>query len=251
MEEALWRDIAQMYHAGLKNMAGPFDRSYGMDMQRYATTTGMWIWMMVGREIAPFPDITHTFKHALDFCFAPCYVAVDVSMPEAALQHFLTFQGERQIERVIADEPRRVATAWIGNTLLLGGESTEQSEPTSTQFHPATIHWKSPQNRVSWVKLAYTMPVDAHAEKGLITLSFQGQGEQTPAIIFEIDTPEGSTLPSIQPHLWQLSGLTIQVETNAPYLGVKEQGEFCEVHYSVQSLAPGMPIQFTLTVREV
>jgi hypothetical protein len=34
MERALWRDVARDYHAGLRNVAGPYTRSYGMDMQR-------------------------------------------------------------------------------------------------------------------------------------------------------------------------------------------------------------------------
>jgi hypothetical protein len=34
MEALLWRDLAQFYHADLRNLAGPYDRSYGMDMRR-------------------------------------------------------------------------------------------------------------------------------------------------------------------------------------------------------------------------
>jgi hypothetical protein len=32
LEAELWKDIAAHYHAGLKNMAGPYSRAYGMDM---------------------------------------------------------------------------------------------------------------------------------------------------------------------------------------------------------------------------
>src|SRR5579859_5712000 len=138
MEQALWQDIALCYHAGMKNIAGPYDRSYGMDMQRYASLTGMWMWMEVGRDSAAFPDITQPFEHEHDFCFGPCYVAVDIKVPAAVRPHLLSFQGERQVERVIAEEPRRVATAWIGERLLVGGADTSYSLPASDQFHPAT-----------------------------------------------------------------------------------------------------------------
>src|SRR5262249_46669698 len=43
MEAALWNDIASLYHAGLKNISGPFDRSYGMDMRKYVSLTGLWL----------------------------------------------------------------------------------------------------------------------------------------------------------------------------------------------------------------
>jgi len=41
MEAGLWRDIARSYHAGLGNICGPYDRSYGMDMRRYFAITGI------------------------------------------------------------------------------------------------------------------------------------------------------------------------------------------------------------------
>jgi hypothetical protein len=249
MEAALWQDVALMYHAGMKNMAGPYDRSYGMDLQQYATTIGMWIWMTVGRDTAPFPDITHPFEHSHDFCFAPCYIAVDISVPEDVRRHLLAFQGERQVERVIANEPRRVATAWIGESLLLGGEDTSYSKPASDQIHPATIHWNSTHNRIGWVKLAYTIPVNAHAEKDSLSITCIGRGEETPDFVFQIYTPNKSA-PSLQHDLWQLTGLTIQVETNARYRETRDSGDYCEVCYAARDLAPGTTILFTLTTRE-
>jgi hypothetical protein len=247
MEEALWNDSALMYHAGMKNMAGPFDRSYGMDMQQYATTIGMWIWMVVGREAAPFPDITQPFEHAHDFCIAPCYVAVDVRVPDEALQHLLVFQGQRQVERTISLEPRRVATAWIGQSVLLGGEETDYSEPASNQFHPATLHWNSGQNRIGWIRLVYTMPVNAHAEKNSVAISAIAQGGDGPDFVFQLYAPLRVT-GAIQQHLWQLPGLTAHIETNTRLIEVQEDGDFCEVRYSANNAAPGTTLALKLTI---
>ncbi len=249
MEAGLWKDIALMYHAGMKNMAGPYDRSYGMDMQQYATTIGMWIWMVVGRDAAPFPDITQPFEHSHDFCYAPCYIAVDVSVPEEVQPHLQVFQGERQVERVIANEPRRVATAWIGESLLLGGEYTSLSEPASGQIHPATIHWNSAHNRIGWVKLAYTIPVNARAEKDNLSISCIGRGEETPDFVFQIYTPDRSAA-SLQSDRWQLAGLSVNIETNAEYVETRESGEYYKVSYTARKLAPGATVLFTLTTRE-
>ena len=55
MEAALWRDVARFYHAGLKNICGPYARSYGMDMTRYVAILGQAIWMAVGGALAPLP----------------------------------------------------------------------------------------------------------------------------------------------------------------------------------------------------
>jgi hypothetical protein len=249
MEAGLWQDIALMYHAGIKNMAGPYDRSYGMDMQQYATTIGMWIWMAIGRDAAPFPDITRPFEHSHDFCFAPCYVAVDVSVPEEVQPHLQAFQGERQVERVIANEPRRVATAWVGERLLLGAEYTSLSEPASNQIHPATIHWSSADNRIGWVRLVYIIPVNARAEKDALSISCISRGAETPDFVFQIYTPNKSAA-TFQPDLWQLAGLTIQIETNTEYVETRENGDYYKVSYTASKLAPGATVLFTLTTSE-
>ena len=69
LEAALWRDIADFYHPGLYNLCGPYDRAYGMDMMRYASLLGLWLWWGCGA--AAFPDPTRPFGHAHDFCATP------------------------------------------------------------------------------------------------------------------------------------------------------------------------------------
>jgi hypothetical protein len=41
MEAALWSDLASFYNANLRNISGPFDRAYGMDMESYVSVVGM------------------------------------------------------------------------------------------------------------------------------------------------------------------------------------------------------------------
>ena len=55
LEAALWRDIAAFYHAGLRNLCGPFDRAYGMDMTRYASLLGLWLWWTCGDAMRRVP----------------------------------------------------------------------------------------------------------------------------------------------------------------------------------------------------
>jgi hypothetical protein len=48
-----WTSLGQLYNANLKNVAGPWDRSYGYDMNRYLSILALQIWTLVGKEAAP------------------------------------------------------------------------------------------------------------------------------------------------------------------------------------------------------
>ena len=48
-----WNSLASLYNANLKNVAGPWDRSYGFDMQRYLSILALQIWTLVGKKKAP------------------------------------------------------------------------------------------------------------------------------------------------------------------------------------------------------
>ena len=50
MLKETWTAVAQLWHPGLKNMAGPWDRSYGYDMNRYLSVMALWLWTLIGRE---------------------------------------------------------------------------------------------------------------------------------------------------------------------------------------------------------
>lgn len=245
MEAALWRDIALMYQADMKNMAGPFDRSYGMDLQRYASTIGMWIWMAIGKEQAPFPEIEPVFTHDQDICFAPHFVAVGVRVPQEVLPVLQAFQGERLVERVIANEPRRVATAWIGERLLVGGEYTSYSEPASDQIHPATVHWKIQEGSIGWIRLVYAIPVNACARKNQLTISCAGQEKAIPDFVFQIYAP-GATAEMIQPDHWLLPGLSVHVATSTRYAESSIVKDYLWVRYAVNKDVPEAVISFTL-----
>lgn len=245
LEAALWRDIAQYYHAGMRNIAGPYDRSYGMDLRRYVACLGMWIWLATGYEHAPFPDLTAPLDHGWDFAVAPVFALVGLRMPAAAHPHFIAFQGQRQVEHVIASAPQRVATAWLGATVMLGGEISGDSQRVSDQFHPATIHWLIEDGVAGWIRLRNTAPVDARAERNqlAITCTMPAEGDQE--FIFQIAAPQVD-LAMLHPGRWDLLGLTVRVETNAGDPAVARTGELIEVCYRVSGDAKRATIHFTL-----
>lgn len=45
-----WESISSLYHAGLKNVAGPWDRTYGYDMNKYLSILSLHIWAYLGKQ---------------------------------------------------------------------------------------------------------------------------------------------------------------------------------------------------------
>lgn len=45
-----WEAVGSLWHPGMKNMAGPWDRSYGYDMNRYLSLMALWFWAFIGKE---------------------------------------------------------------------------------------------------------------------------------------------------------------------------------------------------------
>ena len=235
MEEALWRDIAQFYHADLKNVAGPYDRSYGMDMRRYVALLGEWIWLITGREHAPFPPLDAPLGHAGDFCFGPMVAVRAPRVPAHARAHFHTFQGERCVEHLLAGAPPRKATAWLAEQVMIGAEATSLRDIGQGQFHPATIHWRVPREAHGdhedrpydrdggWVRLMAVRPVDAVASPYRLAVTSLGP------VSFLIACPavsgsEGSQATRVTPDHWHLPGLDVRIEASAPGV-VEDLGE--------------------------
>ena len=239
MEALLWTDIAQFYHAGLRNLSGPFDRSYGMDMRRYVALMGEWIWLVAGQVQAPCPPLDRPFAHSADFCFGPCAAILGAQVLPEVAPHFLAFQGERQVERVISDSPYRLATAWLGQNIMLGAEHAGNTRRGYPQFHPATVYWKIGADDVGWIRLLHSEPVDVRASKN--RLDIVGAGEW----VFQVCAPNAQA-DAIQVDLWQLPNLTVQVATHAAALRVEHRPDWIEIHYGADD---GQPISCVLMTR--
>lgn len=158
MEQRLWRDIARFYHAGLRNLCGPYDRAYGMEMAAHATPLGLHVWSAIGRERAPFPRTSGKFFHPHDFCFGPQMAAAPSLVPDDVLQHLTAFSGERTIERTVSDEPRRTVTAWLAEDVMIGAWEGPASGIGFFQHMHGTIHTPG-----GWMRVLPDTPVDGFA----------------------------------------------------------------------------------------
>jgi hypothetical protein len=114
-----------------------------MDIRRYVSLTGAWMGLALSAELTPLPDPSRPMDHAHDFVVMPLYVVLGAKVPDDVLASFRAFKGERVLRRPIAES--RVATAWLTDRVMIGGEITGKTlatTPGSGQFHPATMHWQ-------------------------------------------------------------------------------------------------------------
>ncbi len=45
-----WEAVAELWQPQLQNVAGPWDRSYGFDMNRYLSLLALHLWNVIGKE---------------------------------------------------------------------------------------------------------------------------------------------------------------------------------------------------------
>lgn len=211
MERRLWTDIAAFYHPGLKNLSGPFDRSYGMDMQAYVSLVGLWLRTALGADAAPFPKIGGRMVHSDDMQYAPLFALLGTEIPGDALASFRKFSGEHEVRREL---PRnRVVTAWIGTDFMLGGEAARGMHETSGQYVPATAYWKTPDGATAWMALVQGPRSDSRVEKNVLSIS--GLGDFT----FRVAAPTAD-VKRIERDVWSLPGVTIRVMSDATAFAV-------------------------------
>jgi hypothetical protein len=248
MEAGLWRDVGLFYHAELRNMCGPYDRSYGMDMRQYAAGLGMWIWLAAGRERAPFPDTDAPFEHSWDFGAAATYALPGAVVPDEALAHLRAFESERQVEREIAVEPRRVASAWLGQSYMIGAEDSGGSHAPGWQYHPATLHWRCPDGRIGWARLRHITPADAQAERGHLSISVAATAPGDLTLAFEIHAP-GAQPADLAADRWRLPGLSARVSAPGAELTADARaGDLVELRYVWRDRAIGDVVRIELVL---
>lgn len=246
LEEGLWRDIARYYHAGLKNLCGPFTRSYGMDMTHHTALVSLHIWMAYGKSRTPFPEGDEINS---EFAYGPCFAIYDAAPPEDIASVFASFDEPRTIKRGITTEPRRTATAVIEEGFMLGAESTGEYSARSYQHHPITAHWRSPNGAVAWLRLKHIGPIDACAEKGCVTFTapigdaFTGNDGDSTTFTFVVCAPEVSEA-AFQTDTWNLPGMEVAVKTNLSKPRIIQERDTFEVTYTATDDTASFTLDF-------
>jgi hypothetical protein len=228
MEASLWRDLADFYQPALRNVSGPYDRSYGMDMESYVSVVGVWMRTMLDANLAPLPPITATTDHLADIGFAPHLAVLGTRIPPDALAKMRRFAGPHLVRKQITEQ--RVATAWIGRRVIFGGEATAKTKDagSTSQFHPATVQWRTPSGKIGWIQLLQCPMVDATADKDGLTISATG------TLRWRIHAP-GLSPAQITAGGWTLPGLGVTVTTDAKSFSAENATGIVELVYSGMS----------------
>ena len=151
----------------MRNFAGPWDRTYGYDMNNYVAIMSLWIWSFIGKEnVYHNPNPIGTMTHADDLEYGPLLaVLADFQkklIPDSVLNRFRPehFVGEHiyhgQTYAPPVDlEPRNVTT-WISANLTIGTESFNQtalggSREDTNAFNPAVVQWLRSDRSVGYL----------------------------------------------------------------------------------------------------
>lgn len=97
----VWETSARLYNANLRNLAGPWDRAYGYDMNLYVGIFNLYIWTLVGKDRAPVQPRPWAMAHADDFEYAPLIAVLapfhDSLVPAETRAHFEGFVGGERL----------------------------------------------------------------------------------------------------------------------------------------------------------
>jgi hypothetical protein len=196
-----------------------------MDMESYVSVVGLWMRTVLDQAHAPFPQLSATTDHLPDLWFAPHAAILGTSIPADALARMKQFDGEHLVRKQI--DANRTATAWISKDLIFGGELTHKTKDagTTTQFHPATIQWRTPSGSIGWVQLVQCPPVDASADEHGLTIDTSGTAR------FRIHAA-GLDKSKVNGSAWDLPGVHITAQTDATESTVEAGNDYVDVVYN-------------------
>ncbi len=225
MEAGLWQDVADLYQPELRNISGPYDRAYGMDMETYVSVDGVWMRTALDAKHAPLPPITATTDHVADVWLAPHIAVLGTRIPADAFRKMATFEGEHLVNRKITDQ--RTATAWIDKKVIFGAEATSKTKDVgpASQFHPATIQWRTPSGEIGFVMLYGAPMIDATADAHGITISAAG------TIRIRIHA-KGLDPEEIGATGWDLPGLKVTITSDSKSFNKDKTGDNIDLVYS-------------------
>ena len=182
----IWETTGELYNANLKNIAGPWDRSYGYDMKRYLSIMGLWIWSIVGHETSPIYKYPQVVAHEDDFEFGPLVsiVAPHVNslISNRTISNLQTFPGTHTFNTTVLSPaydivPRNMST-WISPDLTIGAESFYENvvggpNVNPQQFNPAVVQWLREDDSIGFITLyAETEALEARVAAGELELSY-------------------------------------------------------------------------------
>ncbi|MGH0036971.1 MAG: hypothetical protein ACQGVK_18240 [Myxococcota bacterium] len=214
LEAALWRDVARWYHPGLRNLCGPYSRTYGMDMNAYVSLLGLWIWAGLGPECAPLPPLEPDAEHGHDFFLGSLVAVLGAAVPEVARGAFAGAVSPRTVRQRISDEPSRTATATFEPGWMAGAEESTLDLSGWEQYVAVTLHWRHPGGEVAWLAVRAPGPSQARAVKSGLRIEWPApeRADGEGPLVVRIRA-RGVAESDFSGDRWRLPGLELGVET--------------------------------------
>ncbi|KAJ4007672.1 hypothetical protein NW752_010341 [Fusarium irregulare] len=180
-----WEAVGELWHPSMKNMAGPWDRAYGYDMNRYLSLMALWFWAFIGKENSSLIQKPQVMSHSADYAWAPLFAALakthEKLIPKQVLQGLKTFKGEHNFTAStyyppFDTVPRNIST-WVSEDLTIGAQSFRQISlggPAQSQesYNPAVVQWNTGKE-ISFISLYPTeTALDVQVSPGKLHLSY-------------------------------------------------------------------------------
>ncbi|PSR79994.1 hypothetical protein BD289DRAFT_374790 [Coniella lustricola] len=207
----IWTTVGALYNANLRNIAGPWDRTYGFDQNLYVGIMNTYLWALLGADRAP--GINNVSKggrtpywataHADDFEIAPLLSAVlpyhVTLVPDSVKQSLAAFPGEHTYTTSAyappADLVPRNITTWLSDNITIGAQSFDQTAVggfslNPNQWNPAVAQWLRSDGSVGWLTLYGTeAALDVNVTAGRLSLQYPRGNESSIFTILVASNP--------------------------------------------------------------
>ncbi len=210
MEQAFWRELSAFYHAGFKNLVGPYFRKYGMDMHSYTAIIGIWIALAIDDlDKAPLPSST-------DFENSNIFSAVQLghSIPSPdVLQEFTEFSRSRYLERRVPSDISNIGkeytvTAMLHPEWMMGGVSGRVY--AGGQFATGTLTWNSTDDSLAWLLVSGKDKLDVVVSTNSMQIR---QTRTSTRIVFYVNCHDLTT-NVINGTTWSLPGIKLKIDVD-------------------------------------
>lgn len=217
LEAGLWSTVAERFHAGLANVAGPFTRAYGLDCRRYVAKIGV-VMDVADVDAPPLPTALTQAAHSHDLLSLPALRLAPSTVPDDARAHLDAFQGTRSVHDTITSWPtRRESSAWLGDDLMIGAEDGDSNWSGWYQFVAGTVHWRRGDGSIGVLRYVPDGPPTGRAEPGVLRVGGPGRLEahapEPDGVGHTTKAEDGHPGVTVVPEgTTRLDGLTIEVE---------------------------------------
>lgn len=204
LEASLWRTIGDLYHPGLRNLSGPWTRTYGMDMDAYVAKLGLSL-AVVAPDVAPRPGFAEDVPHGHDWFAGAVTALVGTEVPDDVARGLVEVRPREVAQRISSS---RLATAWLGETAMAGAEACGDDLSWWDQYVAAVAHWATPEGGVGWLSVRMPGPSNASATEGRLDVPSSGGDGATVVVggIGGVAAPAGGR--------WALPGIDLEISTD-------------------------------------